>query len=137
MNLLAHHFDGFRDESRFDDKKVRILKRAQIFVADLWAAFGGESYGHFDDIDAVTMFAGNSCLLFQVQSCIDEQKTIGYHKCFTLSAVSHTAHRLTTLSEIIRRSHLDIRGKSSFVATASGVSSSSVGTFSRTIPRLR
>ncbi|GAB7338712.1 hypothetical protein MBLNU457_5430t1 [Dothideomycetes sp. NU457] len=57
VNLLAHHFDAFRDESRFDDKKVRILKRAQIFVTDLWAAFGGEGYGRFDDIDTITMFA--------------------------------------------------------------------------------
>nr|GFC61640.1 hypothetical protein [Tanacetum cinerariifolium] len=32
-------------------------KRAQIFVADLWAAFDGESYGEFNDIDKVTMFA--------------------------------------------------------------------------------
>jgi len=60
VNLLAHHFDAFRDESRFDGKQVRILKRAQIFVADLWAAFGGEGYGDFDDIDDITMFAGKS-----------------------------------------------------------------------------
>jgi hypothetical protein len=37
---------------------VRFLKRAQIFVADLWAAFDGESYGEFDDIDKITIFAG-------------------------------------------------------------------------------
>jgi hypothetical protein len=38
---------------------VRFLKRAQILVADLWAAFDGESYGEFNDIDKITMFAGN------------------------------------------------------------------------------
>jgi hypothetical protein len=37
---------------------VRLLKRAQIFVADLWAAFDGEGYGTFNDIDKITMFAG-------------------------------------------------------------------------------
>jgi hypothetical protein len=37
---------------------VRFLKRAQIFVADLWAAFDGEGYGEFNDIDKITMFAG-------------------------------------------------------------------------------
>ena len=33
------------------------MKRAQIFVADLWAAFEGEGLGRFDDIDSITMFA--------------------------------------------------------------------------------
>jgi hypothetical protein len=55
---LAEHFPGFRDEARFENKTVRFLKRAQIFVADLWAAFDGESYGRFDDINKITMFAG-------------------------------------------------------------------------------
>lgn len=36
------------------------MKRAQIFVADLWAAFNGEDYGEFNDIDKITMFAGKS-----------------------------------------------------------------------------
>ncbi|KAK3686776.1 hypothetical protein LTR37_019491 [Vermiconidia calcicola] len=57
VNLLAKHFPSFRDETRFDGKRVRLLKRAQIFVADLWAAFNGTSYGAFDDIDHLTMFA--------------------------------------------------------------------------------
>lgn len=38
-------------------KPVRILKRAQILVADLWACFEGEGYGEFWDIDKITMFA--------------------------------------------------------------------------------
>jgi hypothetical protein len=33
------------------------LKRAQICVADLWAAFDAESFGEFHDIDKITMFA--------------------------------------------------------------------------------
>ncbi|KAF2261928.1 hypothetical protein CC78DRAFT_535264 [Lojkania enalia] len=57
VNLLAERFTCFRDEAIFDGKKVRFLKRAQIFVADLWAAFDGEGYGEFDDIDKITMFA--------------------------------------------------------------------------------
>jgi hypothetical protein len=36
---------------------VYIYKRVQILVADLWACFEGKSYGQFDDIDKVTMFA--------------------------------------------------------------------------------
>ncbi|KAK5121805.1 hypothetical protein LTR85_004680 [Meristemomyces frigidus] len=57
VNLLVKHFPCFRDETRFDRKKVRLFKRAQILVADLWAAFGGTGYGEFHDIDNVTMFA--------------------------------------------------------------------------------
>ncbi|KAF2145599.1 uncharacterized protein K452DRAFT_264769 [Aplosporella prunicola CBS 121167] len=57
VNLLADNFPCFRDEATFEHKKVRIMKRAQIFVADLWAAFDGDSYGEFYDIDKITMFA--------------------------------------------------------------------------------
>jgi hypothetical protein len=57
VNLLAQHFPCFNDEGKFEGKKVRFLKRAQIFVADLWAAFDGEGYGEFNDIDKITMFA--------------------------------------------------------------------------------
>ena len=57
MNLLASKFPCFRDEGTFERKKVRFLKRAQILVADLWAAFDGASYGEFHDIDKITMFA--------------------------------------------------------------------------------
>jgi hypothetical protein len=34
------------------------MKRPQILVADIWAAFNEESYGDFNDIDSITMFAG-------------------------------------------------------------------------------
>ena len=60
VNLLAKYFTCFQDEGTFEKKKVRFLKRAQIFVADLWAAFEGEGYGKFNDIDKITMFAGES-----------------------------------------------------------------------------
>jgi hypothetical protein len=58
VNLLVKHFSCFRDQGRFDGRKVRFLKRAQILVADLWAAFNGTGYGEFYDIDHITMFAG-------------------------------------------------------------------------------
>jgi hypothetical protein len=57
VNTLADKFPCFRDEMRFERKTVRFLKRAQIFVADLWAAFEGEGCGEFNDIDKITMFA--------------------------------------------------------------------------------
>lgn len=59
VNLLAADFPCFRDEHAFAgrSKPIRLLKRAQIFVADLWACFQGQSYGSFGDIDKITMFA--------------------------------------------------------------------------------
>jgi hypothetical protein len=63
VNLLAKHFPCFQDEGRFEGRKVRFLKRAQIFVADLWAAFNGTGYGEFYDIEHITMFAGRSSLV--------------------------------------------------------------------------
>lgn len=58
VNILARDFSCFRDEVRFEGRKtVRILKRAQILVADLWACFDGLDHGEFYDIDKITMFA--------------------------------------------------------------------------------
>jgi hypothetical protein len=73
VNLLAERFACFRDEGKFDGKRVRFLKRAQIFVADLWAAFDGEGYGAFNDIDKITMFAGKSSMNFQ-EACVDTDR---------------------------------------------------------------
>lgn len=60
VNLLAENFECFRDETVFQGRKVRLYKRAQILVADLWACFNGEDFGEFEDIDKITMFAGTS-----------------------------------------------------------------------------
>jgi hypothetical protein len=59
VNILADDFGCFRDEHAFEsrNKPIRLLKRAQILVADIWACFQGESYGEFCDIDKITMFA--------------------------------------------------------------------------------
>ncbi|KAL4803849.1 hypothetical protein BDV18DRAFT_144548 [Aspergillus unguis] len=57
VNLLAESFPCFRDEAIFNGRRVRLYKRAQILVADLWACFDGEGYGDFQDIDKITMFA--------------------------------------------------------------------------------
>ena len=57
MNILVDHFPCFDDRHPFEDTVVRLHKRAQILVADLWACFEGESYGYFHDINQITMFA--------------------------------------------------------------------------------
>ena len=63
VNLLVQEFPSLRDEASFHGKRVRFFKRAQIFVADLWACFEGQGFGKFDDIDAITMFAGSNSTL--------------------------------------------------------------------------
>ena len=57
VNLVVDHVPSFRDTTVFHGKKVNLYKRAQILVADLWAAFNGTSWGTFSDIDKLTMFA--------------------------------------------------------------------------------
>ena len=57
VNLLVDYFPNFQDVTYFRDRQVRLLKRAQILVADIWACFQGTSYGAFSDIDSLTMFA--------------------------------------------------------------------------------
>lgn len=55
---MAEEFPCFNDVASFENRKcIRFLKRAQICVADLWAAFDGEGFGDFEDIDKITMFA--------------------------------------------------------------------------------
>ncbi|RMD44946.1 hypothetical protein DV735_g140, partial [Chaetothyriales sp. CBS 134920] len=58
VNLLVQRLpDCFDDVHSFQGRDVVLHKRAQILVADLWACFNGQSYGRFDDIGAITMFA--------------------------------------------------------------------------------
>eukprot|EP00250_Pteridium_aquilinum_P008675 c18122_g2_i1 orf=404-1345(+) len=57
VNLIASHFPGFRDHCVYKGRQVFIYKRAQIFVADLWGAFKGQTFGAFEDIRSITMFA--------------------------------------------------------------------------------
>lgn len=54
--LLVEQFASFRDECFWHGKTVKFYKRAQIFVADLWACFDQKGYGHFEDIDHLTIF---------------------------------------------------------------------------------
>ncbi|KAL8099265.1 uncharacterized protein LOC141685505 [Apium graveolens] len=55
--LVTRFFPGFRDHTVYKGHQVFLYKRAQIFAADLWGAFKGKSYGEFQDIGSITMFA--------------------------------------------------------------------------------
>lgn len=56
-----HFTVGFRDTAVFKGRLVHFYKRAQIMVADLWAAYGRCSDGShpyaFRDVHELTMFA--------------------------------------------------------------------------------
>ncbi len=49
----------YRDCFLYEDIEVFLLKRAQITASDLHIAFSGQSYGRFDDIGELTIFADN------------------------------------------------------------------------------
>lgn len=49
----------FNDVELYDDLEVPFFKRAQIVAADLALAFQGRSWGRFDDLDQLTIFADN------------------------------------------------------------------------------
>ena len=55
--LLASEFTSFRDIAQYRGETVFLLKRAQIFAADLHGAFAGRSWGSFSDIGGLTCFA--------------------------------------------------------------------------------
>jgi Potential Queuosine, Q, salvage protein family len=55
--LLARDFPNFEDVSPYEGRPIRIYKRAQILPADLYGAFGGQSWGAFHDIGELTAFA--------------------------------------------------------------------------------
>ncbi|CAN0462199.1 unnamed protein product, partial [Phaeothamnion confervicola] len=57
VELLVKHFSSFRDEAVYKGRPVRLLKRAQITVVDIFGTFEGKSWGEFFDIGELTAFA--------------------------------------------------------------------------------
>lgn len=104
--MLTENFACFRDETRFNGKRVRLYKRAQILVADLWACFDGEDFGEFNDIDKITMFAGeySQSIRFLSQPFLPALsdfavQIIAFRKCSTNLAVFASLHHWKITSE--------------------------------------
>lgn len=57
VEMVLHSLPSFRDVVRYNGQAVRFYKRAQILVADLHGAFGGQGPGCFRDLDTLTAFA--------------------------------------------------------------------------------
>lgn len=59
---------------------MRFYKRAQILVADIWACFNNKSYGHFTDINSITMFADYRVpVILHTLSCITYSPPLTSH----------------------------------------------------------
>ncbi|MBN2466702.1 MAG: queuosine salvage family protein [Deltaproteobacteria bacterium] len=54
---VAEEFPSFQDAAEYEGGRVPVLKRAQIFAADLYGAFGGKDWGFFFDMERLTAFA--------------------------------------------------------------------------------
>lgn len=54
---VRRRFPSFDDVVWIDGREVRFLKRAQILIADLHGAFGGQGFGAFHDLHELTAFA--------------------------------------------------------------------------------
>lgn len=55
--MVAENFASFNDIAIYDNHEVRLFKRAQIVVTDVWGAFNHAGWGEFENMDALTAFA--------------------------------------------------------------------------------
>ena len=56
---LLKNMPYFNDVAAYDGCEILFYKRAQIIAADLSLAFQGRGWGHFKDLDQMTIFADN------------------------------------------------------------------------------
>lgn len=68
-------FGSFRDEAHYRERTVYFWKRAQLFVADVHAAFDGKGWGKFDDLGNLTAFAD-----YKLPQVLREMGVIEYHQ---------------------------------------------------------
>jgi hypothetical protein len=74
VTRIVSSFSSFRDEARYKGKIVYFWKRAQLFVSDLYLAFGGKGWGDFHDIEELTAFAD-----YKLPQVLRELGIISYH----------------------------------------------------------
>lgn len=65
---MVETFPCYDDQGTFAGESVFLRKRAQILVAETWAAFEGVGYGYFHDIDQLTVrrFRFNICIVLLI-----------------------------------------------------------------------
>ncbi len=74
VQQVVTSFGSFQDEALYHGRVVCFWKRAQLFVADVHAAFIGEGWGKFDDIGELTAFAD-----YKLPQVLRELGVISYH----------------------------------------------------------
>ncbi|HEX9503700.1 MAG TPA: queuosine salvage family protein [Patescibacteria group bacterium] len=57
VNSIINAFPTFQDWIMKDGSRIYFLKRAQIFVSDLYYAFQGKASGHFSNMEDLAIFA--------------------------------------------------------------------------------
>jgi hypothetical protein len=74
VKLIVSSFPSFRDQPLYNGRMTYFWKRAQIFAADLHAAFEGKAWGEFLDIAELTAFAD-----YKVPQVLRELGVLSYH----------------------------------------------------------
>jgi hypothetical protein len=57
VRRVVSDFPSFDDTATYDGREVRLYKRAQILVSDLYGAFDGRGWGALRDLERLTAFA--------------------------------------------------------------------------------
>lgn len=57
VNLIIRDFPNFRDWTELKKHRVYFLKRAQLFVSDIYYALRGKGFGYFKNMEDLTIFA--------------------------------------------------------------------------------
>ncbi|KAK4056552.1 hypothetical protein OIO90_002400 [Microbotryomycetes sp. JL221] len=87
IDLIVSTFACYDDKSLYPatgQEPIYIRKRAQILIAETWAAFEGKGFGQFDDIDQVTMFAD-----YRVPQILHSLGTIKYSSALEKVLTNH------------------------------------------------
>lgn len=74
VQLVVASFGSFQDQADYRGCTVYFWKRAQLFVADVHAAFAGEGWGAFDDFAELTAFAD-----YKLPQVLRELGLLSYH----------------------------------------------------------
>ena len=74
VQQIVASFPSFQDEAQYRRQKVFFWKRAQLFVADVSGAFGGQGWGRYDDIGELTAFAD-----YKLPQVLRELGILSYH----------------------------------------------------------
>eukprot|EP00117_Sycon_ciliatum_P021219 scpid81586/ scgid18663/ UPF0553 protein v1g230591 len=98
LEIVVTNFPSFRDEADFNGSPCAFYKRAQLLIADLWAYFENKSFGRFEDIDCITMFAD-----YRVPQVLLHHGVLQYSE----SLMSHLRER--RLVDVGHRWELEIR----------------------------